>query len=672
MTSSTAPNSTEFERLRELLSQEHQSRLETETLAEGLRHSLQEAQKEAHLIQEIALAANEQSSPENALHFALVRVCAYTGWMAGRLYFCRDGEASKTPVPAAVWHVSEPALEDRLGLLFAQTSLLLKSELPKRVLASGEPAWISNIAQVEDCAGTAAVRECGVQSVLAFPVLAGKDIAAVLEFFSREPVEPDAPLLRVMRLLGIQLGRVLERRRYQDKLFYDAFHDPLTQLPNRALFLERLTQCAARALRHPDHMFAVLTLNIDCFRIVNDSLGDDSGDRLIVAIAERLRRSVRSEDMVARPANDGTPPRQEDGHLLAQMHGDEFAILLEDLRDSSDSLRVAERTQRILTPPFRINGQEVFITASIGIAISTSGYSAAEDLLRSARTALHRAKARGKARYEIFDAAMHASSAARMELEAELHRAVLREQFRVHYQPIFSLQDGRATGFEALVRWQRPGAGLLLPAEFLAVAEETGLLVLIGKWVLREACRQMRAWNLQFPSTYSLTMAVNLSAREFSQRDLAAQVRGILHETSLVPRALKLEITESVLMADAEKTCGVFAELKALGISLSIDDFGTGYSSLGYLRRFPLDTLKIDRSFISTVEHDKASRQIVEMIVNLGRTLGMEVVAEGLETAGQVDYLKTLGCDYAQGYFFSPPLDAGAAVQKALAHLPAA
>lgn len=670
MTYSTTSSDSELERLKELLSREQQSRLDAETLAKEMLHALHTAQKEVKLLQEIAFAANEQSSLEDALRFALKCVCAYTGWPAGRVCFCKEDGTGKAAVPAVVWHVSDPALLERLGPLSKETSILLGGGLPERVVASGEPAWISNVMQEEDCPGMGAARECGMQAVLAFPVLAGKDIAAVLEFFSLVTVEPDAPLLRVMRQIGTQLGRVLERRRYEDKLLYDAFHDPLTQLPNRALFLDRLTQCGGRSKRRPDYKFAVLFIDIDSLKNVNDSLGHEAGDRLIVEIAQRLRRSIRREDLIARPAGNKAGARQGGEDTLARMGGDEFTILLEDIRDSSDSVRVAERIQQTLASPFLINKQEVFITASIGIALSTTGYSVAEDMLRDADTAMHRAKIQGKARCEIFDPAMHVSAVRRLKLETDLRRAIEREEFRVHYQPIVSLQDGRIAGFEALVRWQRPESGLLAPGEFIAVAEETGLIVLIGKWVLREACRQMHAWNLQFPSTPPLTMAVNISAKQFAQPDLVSQVRQVLRETGLAPPALKLEITESVIMSDAQRTSRLFDELKALGICLSIDDFGTGYSSLSYLRRFPLDTLKIDRSFISGMDTNRASRQIVETIMTLARNLGMEVVAEGTEKAEQVNYLKTLGCEYAQGYFFSTPLDREAVVEKVFARMP--
>jgi EAL domain-containing protein (putative c-di-GMP-specific phosphodiesterase class I) len=331
--------------------------------------------------------------------------------------------------------------------------------------------------------------------------------------------------------------------------------------------------------------------------------------------------------------------------------------LLVDIRDASDGIRVAERIQQKLASPFLIGGQEVSITASIGIALSATGYSTGEDILRDADTAMYRAKALGKSRYEICDPAMHARAVSRLKLETDLRRAMDREEFRVHYQPIVSLPDCRIIGFEALLRWQRPGFGLVMPGEFVPVAEETGLILFAGLWVLREACRQMRAWNVQFPSDPGFTVAVNISGKQFAQPDLVSQVGHILREARLDPHYLKLELTESVTMRDVERAARILGELKTLGVRLSMDDFGTGYSSLSYMRRFQLDTLKIDRSFVSEMENSGESRAIVQMIMSLGHSLGMKMVAEGVETAKQVSLLKSLGCEYAQGYFFSKPID---------------
>jgi diguanylate cyclase (GGDEF)-like protein len=443
----------------------------------------------------------------------------------------------------------------------------------------------------------------------------------------------------------------------QDKLIQEARQDPLTRLPNRTFFLDQLARCVTRAKRRPDYKFAILFVDIDGFKIVNDSLGHFAGDHLIVQIAERLVSSVRRDDLVSCSADVTGRVKQSGEDTLARMGGDEFTILLDDIRDASDGIRVAERIQQKLASPFLISGQEVSITASIGIAISATGYSTAEDILRDADTAMYRAKALGKSRYEICDPAMHARAVSRLKLETDLRRAMDRDEFRVHYQPIVSLRDWRIIGFEALLRWQRPGFGLVMPGEFVEVAEETGQIPFIGLWVLREACRQMRAWNLQFPSDPAFTIAVNISGKQFAQPDLVSQVRHILHEACLDPQSLRLELTESVTMRDVERTARILGELRTLGVGLSMDDFGTGYSSLSHLRRFPLDTLKIDRSFVSEMENSSDSRAIVQMIVSLGRSLGMEIVAEGVEGAKQAGLLESLGCEYAQGYFFSKPID---------------
>jgi predicted signal transduction protein with EAL and GGDEF domain len=444
----------------------------------------------------------------------------------------------------------------------------------------------------------------------------------------------------------------------EDKLTHDALHDPLTQLPNRAFFLERLALCVTWGIQHPDYKFAVLSVDLDRFKIVNDSLGNAGGDWLLVQIADRLLGSIRRDDAMLRSAEAGGMAGQpEEGGILARLGGDKFTILLDHIRNASEGIRVAERIQKNILAPFYIDGQGVFTTASIGIAFSGSGYSAAEDMLGDANTAMSRAKALGKARYEMCDPAMHDTAAGRFRLETDLRRATEREEFRVHYQPIVSLRDCHIIGFEALVRWQRPEFGLVMPAGFISAAEDTGLILWIGKWILQEACRQMRAWNLQFPCNPPFTVAVNISARQFAQPNLVSQVGQILRDSGLAPANLKLELTESVTMRDEERTTRILGELRTLGVRLCIDDFGTGYSSLSYLRRFALDILKIDRSFVSEMLNNSESQEIVKTILSLGSNLGMQVVAEGVETPEQVSLLKSLGCEYAQGYFFSRPLD---------------
>jgi predicted signal transduction protein with EAL and GGDEF domain len=444
----------------------------------------------------------------------------------------------------------------------------------------------------------------------------------------------------------------------EDQLTYDALHDPLTHLPNRTYFLERLALCVSWGLQHPEYKFAVLSVDMDRFKIVNDSLGNPAGDWLLVQIAERLLGSIRGDDAMIRSAEaGGLTGARDEGGMLARLGGDKFTILLDNIRDASEGVGVAERIQRNIQTPFLIDKQKVFTSASIGIAFSGTGYSAAEDMLGDANTAMSRAKSQGKARFEMCDPAMHDTATGRFRLENDLRRATEREEFCLHYQPIVSLADRRIVGFEALVRWQRPEHGLTMPAGFIPVAEETGLILWIGNWVLMEACRQLQAWNRRFPSVPPFTVAVNISAKQFAQPDLVSHVAQTLRVSGLAPQSLKLELTESITMGHEQRTTRILGELKALGVRLCIDDFGTGYSSLSYLRRFSLDILKIDRSFVCDMLINSESREIVKTILSLGSNLSLEVVAEGVETAEQMNLLQSLGCAYGQGYFFSRALD---------------
>jgi diguanylate cyclase (GGDEF)-like protein/PAS domain S-box-containing protein len=428
--------------------------------------------------------------------------------------------------------------------------------------------------------------------------------------------------------------------------------DALTGLPNRILFIDRLAYCIDRARRREESMFAVLFLDLDRFKVINDSLGHIVGDQLLVALARRLERCLRSSDVVARLNTE---------HTIARLGGDEFTILLEDIRDVSDALRVAERVQETVAQSFALSQQEVFTTASIGIATSATRYELPEVVLRDADTAMYRAKSKGGGRCEVFDSAMRDRAVARLQLEIDLRRAVEREEFRLHYQPIVSLSTGRLTGFEALIRWQHPDRGLIYPDDFIAVAEETAVIAPIGWWVLREACRQLRGWQLETAGDPPLTISVNLSPRQFAQSQLATEILGILDQTGLAAQFLKLEITETTIMESTESASAVLAELKRIGVQLAIDDFGTGYSSLSYVHRFPLDALKIDRSFITEMGTGQRRSEIVGAIVNLAHNLGLEVIAEGVETKHQLDTLRSLGCEYGQGFLFSRPVERDAA-----------
>ena len=449
---------------------------------------------------------------------------------------------------------------------------------------------------------------------------------------------------------------ITERKRAEEMLAHNAFHDGLTNLPNRALFLDRLQQALTLSKRHANYKFAVLLIDVDEFKIINDSLGHAAGDDLLIQIGQRLKESVRRADTVSRPRTSDVPDRPANDDTLARLGGDEFCILLDDIRDPIEAVRVAERVQAELAIPFLVTQQEIVISASIGIAASTSPHTHAEDLLRDADIAMYRAKRAGKACCEVSDTAMHENAVKRLQLETDLRKAVDQGEFRVHYQPIVSLQTGKITGFEALTRWQRP-EGVLSPIAFIAVAEETGLIIPMNRQLLREACEHLRSWQSEFPSSPPLTMSVNITSREFAQPDLISEVRKSLEQTGIDPGCLQFEIIETIAMGDAEKSGHVLAELKALGVRLSIDDFGTGYSSLSRLRRIPVDTLKIDRAFISNMESDPENREIVRAIIVLAHNLGLKVVAEGTETEEHVNLLRQLNCEMAQGYFFSRPAD---------------
>ncbi|HEV2883320.1 MAG TPA: EAL domain-containing protein [Pyrinomonadaceae bacterium] len=441
--------------------------------------------------------------------------------------------------------------------------------------------------------------------------------------------------------LIFQIQNINDRKAAEERLLHDAFHDALTGLPNRALMRDHLKLAIARNKRRANSKFAVLFLDLDRFKVVNDSLGHIVGDQLLVGIARRLEACLRPGDTVAR------------------VGGDEFTILLEDLTGEDEAVAVAERIHQELKMPFNLGGRDVFTTVSIGIAPGSVAYGQPDEILRDADTAMYRSKSLGRARHEMFDEEMHARALKLLQMETDLRLAHERQEFFIQFQPIVALDDFRVCGFEALVRWQHPERGLISPLDFIPVAEEGGQILVIGQWVLREACFQIKRWHEQFPADKPLYMTVNLSAKQFNQPDLIQQVRDILNETGINPAYLKLEITESVVMDDFESAAAMLSQLRSLGVRLSIDDFGTGYSSLTYLHRFPIDTLKIDRSFVTRM--DKENVEIVRTILMLAENLGMDAVAEGVETQEQMTLLRDLNCQSGQGFFFSKPMSVAAA-----------
>ncbi len=428
------------------------------------------------------------------------------------------------------------------------------------------------------------------------------------------------------------------KRQTQEHLLYSTLHDALTGLPNRSLFTERLRHAMRRTARHPDDIFAVLFLDLDRFKEINDNLGHFAGDELLRAVARRLEACIRPEDTVAR------------------LSGDEFAILLESITDTSDAGRVAERIEEALRFPINLGGAEVTTSASMGIVTSSMSHDQPEQLLRSADMAMYRAKAAGRARYEMFDRAMHTDALERLRLETDLRRAVELNEFVLHYQPVVSLQNGRITGLEALVRWNHPDRGLIQPADFITVAEETGLIVPIGKWVLGEACHHIRQWQEAHPRSEPLSIGVNLSVKQFSQPDLMDQIATALAEAGVAASSLRLEITETAIIEKGKSAIVVLSQLRELGVQVYLDDFGTGYSSLSYLHGVPIDGIKIDRAFVGTMDTDEKNLLLVRTILTLAQIVGVRAEAEGISSSDQLRELRALGCDQGQGYLFSAPI----------------
>jgi diguanylate cyclase (GGDEF)-like protein/PAS domain S-box-containing protein len=432
---------------------------------------------------------------------------------------------------------------------------------------------------------------------------------------------------------------IIKRQQAQEQLLHNSLHDGLTGLPNQRLFIERVQQAIECNKQQNNYLFAVLFLDLDRFKVVNDSLGHLLGNQLLIAISHRLKSVLRGRDIVAR------------------FGGDEFTILIEEIEDINIAIQVAERIKKVLALPFQLNEHLVFTNASIGIALSKPDYEQAAQILRDADVAMYRAKSLGKARYEVFDQKMDEGASLLLELETALRNALLKqEEFRLEYQPIISLTTGKIIGFEALIRWYHPERGLISPQDFIPLAEETGMIVNIGQWVLSEACQQMHRWHQQFPSPLPLTISVNFSGKQITQPDVFKQIKHILQETGLEPCRLKLEITETLLMDNFELATTVLSQLTELNIEMHIDDFGTGYSSLSYLHRLPIQTLKIDRSFVTNIGSRGENLEIVRAIVTLAHNLNMSVTAEGIETVEQLAQLKALQCDYGQGYFFLPPM----------------
>jgi len=504
---------------------------------------------------------------------------------------------------------------------------------------TGEPVCEENGPPVEVCPGAAALRRARLHRAVAIPIVGSDGVLGVLEFFNRIHRPIDDGSLRTLTIASAQLGQFLERKRAEQALAYQALHDPLTGLPNRALFLDRLQISLANSRRRRNTV-GVLFLDIDNFKVINDSLGHRAGDELLSMVATRITAALRPGDTVAR------------------FGGDEFVVLAEQISGVQDAVVIAERISSTFNESFSLELGEVFVSASIGIALSGSSPEDAEDLIRGADSAMYRAKDRGRGQYEVFDELMHAQMLGRLRTEKDLREALRRDELTLFYQPVVNLPEGNVVGVEALLRWNHPERGLLEPAEFITLAEENGLILPIGRWVLLEACRQAAHWHRTRPGRPPISVSVNVSAMQACHGSLDRLVDEVLRETGADAHMLKLELTESVLLEDTEGLHETLRNLETRGVRLVLDDFGTGYSALGYLHRFPIQGLKIDRSFVDGIESDRKRTAIAQAVIDIAKALDIEVVCEGIECPRQAELLFELGCNYAQGFYFAAPAPA--------------
>jgi diguanylate cyclase (GGDEF)-like protein/PAS domain S-box-containing protein len=536
----------------------------------------------------------------------------------------------------ASWGENTPGIAEFLALT-RKMSVPSGVDLPGRAWAGHEPLVLTDVGSEQGFSRTTAALQAGLRGALALPIMAAGRTFGVIELFGAEAIQPDEALIQLLKSLSAQIGQSFQRKLAEDQLRFIATHDSLTDLPNRSLFNERLRHALHQSTRY-SRGIAVMFIDMDRFKVVNDSLGHGAGDRLLQDSAKRLAECLRESDTVAR------------------LGGDEFVVMIENFTAPKDAIAVAQKVLASLARPFFVDGQEFLMSASIGISTFPDDGKDAETLLKNADIAMYRAKDQGRNNYQFYSAQMNKHTFERLAMESSLRRAVERNEFLLHYQPKLDLRTGVIVGVEALVRWQHPDWGMVSPAQFIPLAEETGLIVQIGEWVLNAACEQNKRWRDQ--GIPPLRVAVNLSARQFAQKTLLSDIAKTIAQSGLTPECLELEITESLVMTNPEHATEILHKLKAMGISLSIDDFGTGYSSLAYLKRFPIDCVKIDRSFIKDIPTEADDMAITKGVIALAHSLRLKVVAEGVETVEQQDFLRSNGCDEMQGYLFSKPLPA--------------
>ncbi len=598
-----------------------------------LRRERRRADEEIELLQTVTQAAAATSDVYAALSVTLSKVCETTNWVMAQAWIPREDGAAIECSPA--WYCRGSGLE-KFRTASQSFAFAAGEDLPGRVWLSRQPEWVPDVTQDTKFARAAFARETDLKAALAVPVLANTEVLTVLEFFLGEPRAADERLIRLVTAVAEQLGSVIQRKRAEERLQHLAHYDALTGLPNRVLFVDRLNQAILDANRH-DRIVGVAFLDLDRFKTINDSLGHGVGDLLIRGAAERFQRCVREGDTVARLA------------------GDEFTFILADMGQVDHAVHVAKKVLSSLAQPFHIAGHELYTSGSIGITLYPFDESSVDGLLRNADIAMYRAKEMGGNAYAFYSSDMTVKAHERLALENDLRHAIEQKEFLLHYQPVIDLRTGEVDALEALVRWQHPQRGLVGPDEFIPVEEESGLIVQLGEWVLHTACEAFEKFQKNYPIR---RMAVNISIRQFQQPDLPEMIAAMLRRTGFDPASLELEITESLLMQNVEAVLAVMRRLSDQGVGFSVDDFGTGYSSLAYLKRLPIGRLKIDKSFVRDIASDANDAAIVTAIISMAHSLELQVIAEGVETSDQLEFLRHHGCDLVQGYYFSKPLPA--------------
>jgi len=616
------------------LERERSARLRAETITERVTRELYDREQRIVLLETVTKAANEATEVEGPITTSLQAISAHTSWRTGHLWLVDEaGDMVSTEVWAGDAERDVAFRTASRGVRFGPGV-----GLPGRVLVERTAVWISDRDELSRLPRGMAIHAADLRAALCFPLLTGPDVVGALEFFADSDHEPDAELVALMLQIGTQLGRGIERQRAADTLRHQATHDSLTGLPNRVLILDLLRRSLARQRRAAHQSTAVFFLDLDGFKQVNDTLGHAAGDRLLAQVGERLNLVIRPQD------------------TLGRLGGNEFVIVCEALTEEYPVVGLAERLAAVLRDPFEFDGDQFLVSASVGIALA-DGCEDPGDLIEQAATAMYRSKQRGRGRYEVFSDELRQRIEQRVELERALRHAIDFKELRLYFQPEIDLRSGAIVGVEALLRWQRPGE-LVMPGGFIGVAEDTGLIVPIGDWVLNEGLRQLDRWQTDAAIAENPWMSVNVSVRQLADPEFIPSVAAAISDYGNDASRLLLEVTESVVLDDTDAGLTVLAALRSLGVAIGIDDFGTGYASLSYLRRFPASVVKVDRSFIADVATDDRTHSIVEAVVTMSHALGMATVAEGIETAEQLEVVRQLGFDIGQGYYFARPAPA--------------